>query len=71
MFMLDHVVAANNVYGVYANGTSTTVRLYQSMVTGNTNGWEAVSSAVVQSYGNNSIDGNVANEAAPPSVGLK
>jgi hypothetical protein len=70
-FMLDHAVVANNAIGVYAYGTGTTVRLYQSMVTGNANGWDAANSAVVQSYGNNSINGNVANEAAPTSVGLK
>ena len=70
-FMLDHVVAANNGYGVYASGTGATVRLYQSMLTGNTNGWVAFNGAVVQSYGNNSIDGNVNDQTAPTAVGLK
>ena len=70
-FMLDHVVAANNANGVYATGTGATVRLYQSMLTGNAHGWQAVTSAVVQSYGNNSIDGNDGDEAAPNGVGLK
>jgi hypothetical protein len=34
-------------------------------------GWLPEYSAVVWSYGNNSIDGDVANEAAPTAVGLK
>ena len=66
--MMFHSVAANNGTGIQAFGTGATLRAAQSMVTGNTSGWLATSSGVVQSYGDNYIDGNGNNEAAPPSV---
>jgi hypothetical protein len=37
-------------------------------VTGNTNGWLASGAGVVKSYGNNSIDGNVGGQTAPPGI---
>jgi hypothetical protein len=69
--MVFHSVSADNAYGILASGTGATLRADDVIVTGNANGWAAQSGGVVQSYGNNSIDGNDANEAAPPSVGLK
>jgi hypothetical protein len=69
--MLFHSVAANNGTGLEANGTGATVRAFQMMLTGNTNGWTAFSGGGVQSYGNNSIDGNTGNETAPPSIAQK
>ena len=33
--------------------------------------WEAANGGVVQSYGDNYIDGNAANEGPPPSIALK
>ena len=69
--MLFHSVAANNDMGLLANGTGATIRVFNSTVTGNNSGWQATNSGVVQSYGNNAIDGNFANETAPPSVAQK
>jgi hypothetical protein len=66
--MVFHSVAANNGTGVEANGTGATVRLANSTVTGNAVGWIAQSIGVVDSYGDNYIDGNTAFEAAPPSI---
>jgi hypothetical protein len=59
--MLFHSVAANNVTGVYAQGSGATVRLANSTLTGNQFGWTALSSGVVASYGDNYIDGNGSN----------
>jgi hypothetical protein len=41
------------------------------MVTGNSAGWLNSGGGVVQSYGNNSIDGNAMAESPPASVSLK
>jgi hypothetical protein len=68
--MLFHSVAANNGRGIFASGENVTISVAESMVTGNAFGWQA-SYGVVQSYGNNVIDGNGSNETAPPSVTLK
>jgi hypothetical protein len=65
--MLFHSVAANNGNGLLASGVGGIIRIANSMVTGNVNGWIGT----VQSYGNNSIDGNTSNETAPPGVALK
>jgi hypothetical protein len=70
--MVYHSVAANNGAGVVALGPGATVRLANSTVTGNTNGWQTLSTpGVVDSYGDNYIDGNTFNEAAPPSIPRK
>ena len=59
--MVFHSVAANNINGVAANGTGATLRLANSTVTGNIRGWRVISSGVLNSYGDNYIDGNGAN----------
>jgi hypothetical protein len=66
--MVSHSVAANNVYGVAAQGSGATIRLANSTLTGNASGWLVLSSGVINSYGDNYIDGNGANETAPPSI---
>jgi Right handed beta helix region len=70
--MVSHSVAANNSgFGVVAQGSGATLRLANSTVTGNTNGWGTSTSGVVDSYGDNYIDGNAANQSAPPSIARK
>jgi hypothetical protein len=67
--MVFHSVAANNGTGLFASGTGAAIlRVTHSMVTGNTNGWLASGAGVVKSYGNNSIDGNVGGQTAPPGI---
>jgi hypothetical protein len=73
-FMVTHSVAANNGYGVEATYQGATLRLAHSTVTGNLNGWAVTGSSpfgVVDSYGDNYIDGNGMNEAAPPAIARK
>jgi hypothetical protein len=69
--MVFHSVAANNGVGLQATGLGTTIRAFQTMVTGNTCGWTTLTNGVVLSYGNNAIDGNGASESAPTSVAQK
>jgi hypothetical protein len=59
---LFHSVSANNsLKGLSATGLGATLRLAHSTVTGNANGWEALTSGVIQSYGDNYIDSNGPN----------
>ena len=72
--MLFHSVAANNGVGLLAQGAGATLRAAQSMVTGNASGWSisgGLTPGVIQSYGDNYIDGNGSNEGAPPSTAKK
>jgi hypothetical protein len=51
-----------------ANNSAATVRVTRSTITGNGVGWAALTSGVVQSYGDNNIDGNTTVNTAPPCV---
>jgi hypothetical protein len=66
--MVSHSVAANNGSGVGASGTGATLRLANSTLTGNTNGWQAIGGGVVDSYGDNYIDGNAGNIGSLTSI---
>jgi hypothetical protein len=66
--MVNKSAAAYNGSGLYA--VNATLRVFRSMVTGNGAGWTSAG-GTVQSYGNNSIDGNDSSETAPPSVAQK
>jgi Right handed beta helix region len=65
--LFHSVITNNSGVGVNGPGDAGTLRLAQSVVTGNTNGWEGL----VQSYGDNYIDGNGANQGAPSAVTRK
>ena len=69
--MMFHSVAANNGTGLIAQGNSAELRVGQSTVTGNANGWTALLGADVWSYGDNYIDGNAGDQTAPPSIARK
>src|SRR5262249_38443769 len=69
--MVLHSVVANNVIGLQASGTGATVRLAHAMVTGNGSGWTLASGGVLQSYGDNYINGNTSNESPPPGIAMK
>jgi hypothetical protein len=61
-FTLFHSVTANNDTGIRATNTGATLRVAQLMVTGNTTGWDAsAGAAVIETYGDNYIDGNGSN----------
>jgi hypothetical protein len=66
--MLVRSVAANNGTGLYAYGTGAILRVAQSTVSGNVNGWGVGGGGAVDSYGDNYINGNTANETAPTSI---
>jgi hypothetical protein len=63
-----HSVSTNNVNGLVASGVGATVRAAQSMVTGNTHGWQALSNGVIQTYLDNYIDGNGTNSGNLTSI---
>lgn len=64
-------VATNNGTGVKAEGPTSTIRLAESMLTGNAQGWAQGNGSLVQSYGNNFIDGNTIVNQAPPGIPMK
>jgi hypothetical protein len=66
--MMTRSVTTNNNTGVYASGALARVRLAQSTVTGNADGYFVVGGGTLESYGDNYIDGNLGSEAAPSSI---
>jgi hypothetical protein len=65
-------VAANNTnFGVGANSGGANVRLAQSTVTGNPNAWSIGNGGVVESYGDNYVDGNSGDNSAQPLIAKK
>lgn len=72
LMVVRSVVANNNGYanttGLAAYGTGAIVRVANSTVTGNAHGWSTLAGGIVESYGNNYIDGNIDWESAPPSI---
>jgi hypothetical protein len=69
--MLVRSVAANNDTGLYASSPAATIRIANSTVTHNQAGWITVNRGVMQSYGDNYIDGNYGNQDAPLSIARK
>jgi hypothetical protein len=68
--MLARSVMAHNGTG-FAAAAGATVRIGQSVVTGNTTSWSAFTTGIVRSYGNNFIDGNGDGGAAPLTIPVK
>jgi hypothetical protein len=68
--MLYRSVAANNGGGVYADGVGAIVRMSQSVLTANNVGWGGAT-GIVNSYGDNYIDGNNSFETAPTGIPRK
>jgi Right handed beta helix region len=66
--MVVRSVITGNVVGIAAQGTNANLWIGQSVVSNNENGWEAISSGTVQSYGTNQINGNAANQTQVPVV---
>ena len=61
--MVRNVVASNNNTGIAAS-TSSTVRVGQSVVTGNVTGVFTTGGGVLDSYGDNDINGNTTDNTA-------
>ena len=64
-------VSANNGTGIVATGANSTVRVGQSTVAGNTSGWSITQGGILQSYGDNHVDGNVGDEGVMPVIAKK
>jgi hypothetical protein len=69
--MLDRVVSANNAgNGVQSTGSNALIRIGSSVVTGNPTGLATTSSGILQSYGNNQVNGNTV-DGTPTAVALR
>jgi hypothetical protein len=64
-------VAAKNGIGVNTSGPQSTVRLAESQLTSNAQGYGAGNGSGVLSYGNNFIDNNGIVNFAPPGIPMK
>jgi hypothetical protein len=61
--LLRNVVASYNFVGLVAEGTNATLSVAHSVVTGNTHaGVSTFSGGIMNSYGDNDIDGNFFND---------
>ncbi len=58
LFVSQSTVANNSNFGLIVNGTGATARLTNTAITNNATGMTALLSSVLQSYGNNQVDGN-------------
>jgi hypothetical protein len=64
--MLERTTISNNAdTGILANGANTTVRIYNSVITGNATGVSATGGAALRSYKNNAINGNTTTDGTP------
>ena len=67
--MLDHATSANNLQeGIRSVGPTSIILMGHSTIVGNGTGVVFSGGGQVLSYGNNRIDGNVANGANPPTT---
>jgi hypothetical protein len=62
--MMTRITAAGNGVGIESSGATALLRISQSTVSGNTSGFQIVSSGNMWSYGDNYIDDNGANVGA-------
>ncbi len=68
---LQRCIVADNGVGVLSDqtgGGSTTLRLSETMVTGNTTGLQGVAGGAIVSFGNNQVSGNATNGAPTSTV---
>ncbi|MEA2939394.1 MAG: hypothetical protein QOC56_2898 [Alphaproteobacteria bacterium] len=54
-----------------AQGDNATIRIGQTTITGNANGWGAVFGATLQSYNDNYVDGNAASQGTQTTIPTK
>jgi hypothetical protein len=70
--MLIRSVAMQCTYGARTEAANATLRISQSTLAGNAFGWSDSAGGVVQSYGDNNIDGNTSGgNQAPPLIPKK
>jgi hypothetical protein len=69
--MVVRSAALNSSTGIRATGPGATLRVAESVVTGNATTWFTANSGTLLSYGNNYMDGNGDGDPAPPTTGAK
>jgi len=67
--MINRTTTSNNSIGVRSDGPTTTVRVGSSVITGNITATVAANGGVLQSYGNNQINGNT-TDTTPTTTAL-
>jgi len=67
----DSVIANHSVAGVFVLAPNATVRVARSTITGNNQGLTSISGGVIDSYGNNNIDGNTTNGTPTATIPTK
>ena len=70
-FEVSRSMVASNGEGVAADGAPATLRIGQSQVVGNFNGWVQSGNGTVVSYGDNYIDDNDGANGSPPTSGVR
>ena len=70
--MVRNCTIANNRFdGLEADGSSATIRVTRSTITGNNLDWFITSPGKVLSYRDNNFDGNTSSNIEPPSLTYK
>jgi hypothetical protein len=69
--LVTRSVSAHNSVGVNVEGPPATLRVGQSLVTGNKTTWFVKSGGLLRSYGDNALDGNDDGDPAIPTVIVK
>jgi hypothetical protein len=63
LMLTDSIVSGNTTSGIIANGATTIGRVGNTTITGNNNALTIVGGALLQSYGDNRLDGNIVDTA--------
>jgi hypothetical protein len=71
VMLVRSVASDNQLIGLFASGGTATLRVGQTVVTGNQRSWTLDSGAALKSYGDNKIDGNGDGDPAPATIGKK
>jgi hypothetical protein len=70
--MVARSTIVNNFTGLQSAQTAVaTMRLRQSVITGNNNSWSVIGTGILNSYGDNSINGNGDGDPALPVIAMK
>jgi len=67
----DSVVSSNGEDGLTVSGATAILRVTKTTITGNPVGWSASNSALLESFGDNSLRGNTTEGTPTATVGLK
>ncbi|HRD29947.1 MAG TPA: hypothetical protein PLO65_16745 [Caulobacter sp.] len=70
LMLTNSTVSQNTNFGIISNGATATVRVGNTVVTGNGTGLLAGGTGVLSTYGDNMVDGNTTNGVFSPSTAI-